>query len=61
MKRKGVIMYSTKILDDYEYETFNVFSTKLNPNTKHDYLSKVILFKEFLKRERIDLCYERRL
>ncbi|MEL0838853.1 tyrosine-type recombinase/integrase [Clostridioides difficile] len=42
-------MYSTKILDDYEYETFNVFSTKLNPNTKHDYLSKVILFKEFLK------------
>ncbi|PBH79373.1 recombinase, partial [Clostridioides difficile] len=25
------------------------FSTKLNPNTKHDYLSKVILFKEFLK------------
>ena len=38
-------MYSTKILDDYEYETFNVFSTKLNPNTKHDYLSKVTIYR----------------
>lgn len=42
-------MYSIKILDDYEYEIFNVFFIKLNLNMKYDYLLKVILFKEFLK------------
>ncbi|MGL6105943.1 tyrosine-type recombinase/integrase [Romboutsia sp.] len=41
-------MYTTIELDEQEYEVFKKFSNKLNPNTSHDYLSKVILFKEFL-------------
>lgn len=35
-------------LDDYEYEIFKNFSKKLNPATRHDYLSKIIAFKEFI-------------
>ncbi|RDY25440.1 recombinase [Romboutsia weinsteinii] len=42
-------MYTTIELDNYETEVFNSFSKKLNPNTKHDYLSKILLFKEFLE------------
>ncbi len=37
------------VLDDYEYEVFKMFSKKLNPTTKHDYLSKIIAFKEFIE------------
>lgn len=36
------------ILNEYEYEIFKGFSKKHNPATKHDYLSKVILFKEYV-------------
>ena len=42
-------MENTKILTDREFEIFNQFSQKLNPNTKHDYLSKIVLMKVFLK------------
>ncbi|MCR8745086.1 tyrosine-type recombinase/integrase [Romboutsia lituseburensis] len=42
-------------LDEYEYEVFKDFSKKLNPATKHDYLSKVIAFKEFIDDK--DLLY----
>ena len=38
-----------KVLEDIEYEVFKDFSKKLEPTTKHDYLSKVILFKKFLQ------------
>lgn len=41
-------MYKIRILEDNEYEVFNEFSKKLNPNTRNDYLSKLILFKDFL-------------
>lgn len=41
-------MNKTIGLDDYEYEIFKNFSKKLNPATKHDYLSKIIAFKEFI-------------
>ncbi|MEF9990491.1 MAG: tyrosine-type recombinase/integrase [Romboutsia sp.] len=41
-------MYTTVMLGIDEYEVFKKFSSKLNPNTQHDYLSKVTLFKEFL-------------
>ncbi|MGL5316445.1 MAG: tyrosine-type recombinase/integrase [Peptostreptococcaceae bacterium] len=46
-------MYTTLELDENEYEVFNNFSKKLNPNTKHDYLSKIILFKEFLEEKEL--------
>lgn len=46
-------MYTTKVLDDYEYEVFKSFSRKLSPTTKHDYLSKIILFKEFLENKEL--------
>ena len=42
-------MENTTILTDREFEIFNQFSQKLNPNTKHDYLSKIVLMKIFLK------------
>lgn len=42
-------MENTTILTDREFEIFNQFSQKLNPNTKHDYLSKIVLMKVFLK------------
>lgn len=35
-------MNNEKILEDIEYEVFKAFSRKLEPNTKHDYLSKII-------------------
>jgi hypothetical protein len=35
-------MENEKVLQDIEYEVFKAFSKKLEPNTKHDYLSKVI-------------------
>ncbi|MGL4914632.1 MAG: tyrosine-type recombinase/integrase [Romboutsia sp.] len=41
-------MNKTIELDEYEYEVFKAFSKKLNPATKHDYLSKIIAFKEFI-------------
>ncbi|MDK2585056.1 tyrosine-type recombinase/integrase [Romboutsia sedimentorum] len=41
-------MNKTIQLDDYEYEIFKKFSKKLNLTTKHDYLSKIISFKEFI-------------
>ena len=41
-------MNSEKVLEDIEYEVFKSFSKKLEPTTRHDYLSKVILFKKFL-------------
>ncbi|MEG0180510.1 MAG: tyrosine-type recombinase/integrase [Peptostreptococcaceae bacterium] len=42
-------MENNNLLNEYEYEIFKGFSKKHNPATKHDYLSKVILFKEFVK------------
>lgn len=42
-------MNKTIALDDYEYEVFKKFSKKLNPTTKHDYLSKITAFKEFVE------------
>ncbi|MBC5996249.1 recombinase [Romboutsia ilealis] len=42
-------MENTTILTDSEFELFNQFSQKLNPNTKHDYLSKIVLMKAFLE------------
>lgn len=41
-------MNSEKVLEDIEYEVFKSFSKKLEPTTRHDYLSKVILFRRFL-------------
>lgn len=41
-------MNNSITLEYNEYEIFNNFSRKLNPNTQHDYLSKVILFKEYI-------------
>lgn len=42
-------MENTTILTEKEFEIFNQFSQKLNPNTKHDYLSKIVLMKAFLE------------
>ena len=41
-------MNNDKVLEDIEYEVFKSFSKKLEATTRHDYLSKVILFKKFL-------------
>ena len=41
------------ILNDKEYEIFQSFSIKMEPNTKKDYLSKIILLKEFTKVENL--------
>lgn len=47
------------LLNEYEYEIFKEFSKKHNPNTRHDYLSKVILFKEFIKnKDLLDITKE---
>lgn len=52
-------MGTIKVLNDYEYEVFKIFSRKLSPNTKNDYLGKVMLFKEFLDgKELIDVTSE---
>ena len=37
------------ILNDKEYEIFKQFSIKMTQNTKKDYLSKIILFKDITK------------
>ena len=39
-------MLNIEILNQNEYDIFLEFSKKLNPPTKHDYLSKIVLFKE---------------
>jgi len=36
------------MLEDFEYEVFNNFSVKMNPNTKYDYFSKLVQFKKFI-------------
>ena len=46
---KGDIMENNHILTNEEFEIFQKFSIKMTPNTKKDYLSKVILFKEVIK------------
>ncbi|MGL4797233.1 MAG: tyrosine-type recombinase/integrase [Paraclostridium sp.] len=40
-------------LNEYEIEIFNEFSKKMRPATKHDYLSKIMLFKNFLKNKEL--------
>jgi len=42
-------MEDSNILNDIEFNIFNKFSQKLNPNTKNDYLSKIILMKVYLE------------
>lgn len=42
-------MENNTILSEKEFYIFNKFSEKLNPATKHDYLSKVILMKVYLE------------
>ncbi|SCH05090.1 MULTISPECIES: tyrosine-type recombinase/integrase [unclassified Romboutsia] len=42
-------MDNNTILSEKEFYIFNKFSEKLNPATKHDYLSKVILMKVYLE------------
>lgn len=46
-------MENNILLNEYEYEIFKGFSKKHNPATKHDYLSKIILFKEFVKNKEL--------
>ncbi|CEJ72817.1 tyrosine recombinase [[Clostridium] sordellii] len=41
------------LLNEYEFEIFNDFSKKHNPATKHDYFSKIILFKDFIKNKEL--------
>ena len=41
------------ILTKEEYEIFQVFSIKMTPSTKKDYLSKIILLKDFTKIENL--------
>ena len=50
---KGDIMENNHILTNEEFEIFQKFSIKMTPNTKKDYLSKVILFKEVIKVDNI--------
>ncbi len=42
-------MEEVLLLSKEEYDVFNLFSKKLIPTTKQDYLSKILLFKDFLK------------
>ncbi len=44
-------MEENYILSNKEYEIFQLFSIKMTPATKKDYLSKIILFKESSKVE----------
>ena len=46
-------MENNHILTNEEFEIFQKFSIKMTPNTKKDYLSKVILFKEVIKVDNI--------
>ena len=50
---KGDIKENNQILTNEEFEIFQKFSIKMTPNTKKDYLSKVILFKEVIKVDNI--------
>ena len=43
---KGDFMDNNYILSEREFEIFQLFSIKMTPATKKDYLSKIILFKE---------------
>ena len=44
-------MDNNYILNEREFEIFQLFSIKMTPATKKDYLSKIILFKEKMKIE----------
>lgn len=46
-------MENITILNENEFEIFNQFSQKLNINTKHDYLSKIILMKLYLEEKEL--------
>lgn len=46
-------MQENLTLNEYENEIFKGFSRKHNPATKHDYLSKVILFKEYVNNKEL--------
>lgn len=46
-------MKNNTILSETEFEIFNQFSQKLNPNTRHDYLSKIILMKVYLEEKKL--------
>ena len=42
-------MEDYNILNNIEFDIFNKFSQKLNPKTKNDYLSKIVLMKVYLE------------
>ena len=42
-------MEEYNILNNIEFDIFNKFSQKLNPKTKNDYLSKIVLMKVYLE------------
>ena len=46
-------MNKDSILTSEEYEIFKLFSTKMAPSTKKDYLSKIILFKGYCNIENL--------
>lgn len=49
-------MDENQFLNKYEISAFNEFSKKMRPATKHDYFSKIVLFKQFLKgKELLDI------
>ncbi|MGL5330713.1 MAG: tyrosine-type recombinase/integrase [Peptostreptococcaceae bacterium] len=41
------------VLNEKEFELFDQFAQKLNPATKHDYLSKIILMKVYLEEKEL--------
>lgn len=48
---KGKFMENNCILSKREFEIFKLFSIRMEPATKKDYLSKIILFKEKMEIE----------
>ncbi|MGL5695243.1 MAG: tyrosine-type recombinase/integrase [Peptostreptococcaceae bacterium] len=46
-------METELVLNENEFKMFDEFSQKLNPSTKHDYLSKVILMKVYLEEKEL--------
>ena len=46
-------MDQESILTKEEYEIFQIFSIKMTPSTKKDYLGKIIFFKDFIKVENL--------
>ena len=46
-------MDQESILTKEEYEIFQIFSIKMTPSTKKDYLGKMIFFKDFIKIENL--------